>query len=351
MATKCINGRNTLEIPREVTGTIVYGAGLEGILAALVLRSRGLGFSGLDPGGGPGEPISWVEEALGPSTRKEWFCRELPFFGGEAHPTASIQRVGQEWAEYTASLEGGEEFLLQQSGGWVGPRQGGGEWIVALAAGLGDAFRPHSPIRELSAENHELITENGARISFTGLLWCRPARELFAALKDRCPEGLKRRLLKVETRGALLLEQDTLPKDLPTEPRTLVFPFRFKEHRLKAYGTQIASNGATRTIQWIAPVAPDLGDDKEELAKLVRALKRDLGKAFTSCDLRKISYLPDWLHLHPIKEADTEILPDVHIITPQLLGWDGPSEGFLSRLDVAAGNLEICLKKLDGPGA
>jgi len=105
---------------------------------------------------------------------------------------------------------------------------------------------------------------------------------------------------------------------------TLVLPFRFKEQKLRAIGIcDLNEKALYQRLHWMVFVPPELSEDKEEVAKCVRTLKREVLKEFPDLSSKivkeKIIYLPLFSGEEPVLIKNLELAANVFYVGPQII--------------------------------
>lgn len=311
---------------------LVVGGGLSGLLAAKILKEHGIDFIGLER-----------SDALGGRARIG------PHRLYKADSTVALSRwVGEmEWAEvdaapaernkgkWRAPSEDGfldpERFYLGAS--YFLPKAPLADAIERLAGKLGGYFKTRHSVAQILPDSQTVVCAEGARLEYRKIIWCAPLAGLAKAW-----QGDKSALSKLfkkdeEGNGGILLELtlgEVPPEELAPFRSTVSLPFRFKDYTLRALGS--LSGGR---IDWLVFLPQELFENREEVAKCVRTLKRELGKEFpwleTSASGGRIVYLDAISGEAQSSAKSLAILPDVYYVGPQVAVADG--EEPLSNVD------------------
>jgi hypothetical protein len=123
----------------------------------------------------------------------------------------------------------------------------------------------------------------------------------------------------------------------------VIFPFRFKDKKLRALGVNDTSSTEGRfLVRWILFLEEEIIEDREEVAKCLKTLRRELEKEFpalkTSVVQERIVYLSSISGDHPVPTRTLNILPDLIYLGAELRMED--AEESLRNLDMILNNCQ-----------
>lgn len=298
----------------EKAAFVIVGGGLAGLFAAKILRDQGLSFVGLEKSdelGGRnhvGHPRlydeSTVEYAVAHLPSTQWIKVEEP----------PLERRKGEWKAVEEEVSEEESFYLGQP--FFSPSQSYKEIVDGLVANLGDSFTLRKNVEKIDAEKKVLVCTDGSEVAYEKLIWCTELELLRKAWKGDASPLLKAFKSLKEIPGGLNLDLQ-LSAPIFNQQNTVVLPFRYKDSKLRALGIAEKS-----LLHWMLFLEEEISEDREEVAKCVRALKRELQKEFPT--LKEVTTGERILYCTSInggKPADVkslDILPDVMYIGPQV---------------------------------
>ena len=167
------------------------------------------------------------------------------------------------------------------------------------------------------------MCQDGSQYSYDKIVWCSPLEPLIKLWNgDKAPLIKQLKELK-EGYGGVNLELEVSGTLFPFK-NTMVFPFRYKDSRLRALGVNATWPPPTAErslVHWLLFLGREITDDREELAKCIRTFKRELQKEFpelkTSTLSEKIVYLPLISGEIPAPLRSLRLLPDLLYVGPQ----------------------------------
>lgn len=173
-------------------------------------------------------------------------------------------------------------------------------YLELLATPVEKDFKLNTRIVSFNPTEKVVLCSDGAELGYKHLLWCASLRSLMSACPVSGGELSKvSKALKKSSFRRVTLEH-RLTKAVFPNNHTLLFPFRYKAQSFKALGTSGLSkepSTSSQDLRWSITLPEDGFEDREEIAKLIRAFRRELEKDFT--DLRtqlsyeKTVYLPN----------------------------------------------------------
>lgn len=301
---------------------IIVGGGFTGLIVARILKSRGMNFIGLEKSEHLGGSASIGHQRVYEPGSVEFFRQQFPELEFDFIDENPLERRKGEWrAPEEEGLVSEEKFYLR--GGFYSPKRSYAKLGDQLANEVGEFFHLRVSVTEIRPETKLLVCSNGNEIEYEKIVWCSPLETLPKVWTgDKTPLLKPVKELEDAPRG-LMLEMETTAPLFPYK-NTVVFPFRYKDSRLRALGTSKPSEegAGTHILQWVLVLEQELADDREELAKVMRTLKRELLKEFEGLkELLKgerIVYLPKASDEAPATVKSLALLPDVIYVGSQV---------------------------------
>ncbi len=323
---------------------VVIGGGIAGLLAAKALKDTGFSVVGLEGSSSLGGRVGVGHHRLRSENAKETvraLCEGLQL--DEIQEPPLIRSKGEwEGVKEDHSFIEAERFYLSQHY-WV-PAGGYLPLISRLTEELGENFQTRKLVSEVHPEQKKVLCEDGVEHSYQKLVWCSPLLTLRNAWKgDRSQLSAISKL--PEGRGGISLEMD-LREPLFSSKNTVILPFRFKEWRLNALG--FANSSGSSNIQWLLFLEDEILEDREEVAKCVKTLKREISKEFPNAaelsSKEKLTYLQVISGETPLEWKSILITPDIAYFGPEsrLAGTDESWR----NLDLTLANYALLKKEL-----
>jgi len=325
----------------EPTPFLIVGGGPVGLIAAKLLRLQARSFLGLEKGDLLGGKMTTLPTRLFSSESVAFLHRLMPELEWKLTQGTPVERIKGEWKEVreVSSIE--RPFLNSP---FYSPARA---WVGKLAEEVADSFSLHSHVVEIFPDDKKVVCAEGKEIHYEKLLWCGDIEGLRKAWKGDPASLLK--LLKglPDAMVAFDLELE-LSTPLRQEEGAIVFPFRYKEKKMRALG--VSQPHVDSSIHWLVSLDEEISDDREEVAKCVRALKRELGKEFAelkeNIKAERILFYPSMEAAEPREVKSLATLPDVFYLGSQLRREE--SEKDLIYFDVALDNCRYFEQSLKG---
>ena len=309
---------------------VIVGGGPVGLIAAKLLQLHQKAFVGLEKTDRLGGKLSTLPSRLFSDESVVFFRSFLPTVEWNLINSTTLERVKGEWkAPEPATLTLIEKPFLQNR--YYSPDK---SWVVDLAQEIVANFQLRSEVSEVIEGEKKIVYSDGKEVFYEKLLWCADLSKLRKAWKGNTTSFLK--VLKgiPEPVGVFDLELE-LATPLRDEVGSILFPFRYKEKKLRAIGVRELSK-----MHWLVPLEAEIAEDREEVAKCVRTLKRELGKEFSDLkektQAERIVFYPDLSPSEPKEVKSLTALPDVLYLGSQLRREECDKRLF--HLDVAVDN-------------
>lgn len=253
-----------------------------------------------------------------------------------------------EWEDAPQDLRAPEQFYLGHP--YFYPKSSYSVLLAHLEKQVGAKFELRSRITHIDLQKRTATGLNGVEHVFERMVWTSSLASL-AKITGQTPKGLaKKKPAALETGGVTWDIRVSEP--LFSESGTVVFPFRYKDLKVRAIGVRAPWNeGEGHIYHWMIFLEDALLDDHEELAKIVRAFKRELTKQFPALEghliQEKLAFHPSLSGEVPVSAASLEVFEGVACVGPDIFTEEVKQDGDTSarrNLDTVARN---CMDFLD----
>lgn len=300
---------------------LIIGGGFTGICAAQLLKKRGIEFEGLEKDERLGGRAEIGHHRVYSSNSVEFLSRfsSEEWFRIDEEPK---ERKKGEWATVAPLENTYENFYLGTS--YYHPKKSFHELLESLIAPVKEHFHLNKTVEKIDAANKTVFCQDGSSYTYENLLWCTHIDQL-----RKVWQGENTQLLKVLKKSRHLHAGINLDLELKAPPfdfrNSVVFNFRYKEKKMRTIGVQdinLENPNTPQHLNWILFVDEEVSDDREELAKCVRTMKRELQKEFPSLkDLllkERIAFLPALSGDESTELKSLELVPHVYYLGPQV---------------------------------
>jgi hypothetical protein len=328
-----------------MTDWLIVGGGISGMLAAHGIRGIGQKFLGVEKADKLGGRAVVGPHRLYAPNSSIYLGDEFPAVTWEFIDDKPQERHKGEWIELKSELEPSEQYYTRSP--FFRPVGSFGVVIDSLTEEVSEEFRFHVYLEELDPEAKRAVFSSGEEVSYEKLLWCAPLDALTKLLRDRMPRLPRGARSGASANGGLSYEVRLSENPFPSR-NAIVLPFRYKDHRLRALGFSSPVGEAEFTVRWIVTLEKELADDPEEVAKCVRALKREVAKEFTELPAiakgERIIFLPRVTGESAPAIDSLELLPNLFYVGAELR--QAEVSGDLGSLDLAVANYQAFLGAL-----
>lgn len=324
--------------------TLVIGGGISGLLTANLLKAHSIAFTGLEKTERLGGRAVTGHHRLYKDETRQLLERFIPSLQWNTVADAPTERKKSEWQAISGEFSEEEQFYLETN--FQIPTEPFNTLVDKLAANVSDQFLFQHSITEIRPDTKTVLCQTGATFEYDRIIWCHSLTNLLRVWQgDKLP--LIQAMKNVgDSMGRINLDWE-LSSALFPHKNTVVFPFRYKSFALKALGVQ-----EDKRLHWMLFLKKELGEDREEIAKVVRALKRELQKEFAELKAlvvgERIGYFSPLSGEGQANLAQQEILPGVFYVGAH--GFAAGSDESLRSLDRIASNcleLEKALSQSD----
>lgn len=314
---------------------IIVGGGLCGLLLARERIKRGKEVEGFEPSERlGGRFLSGAPRILETKTtqRLAELVEGLECTPREGQPKS---RKKGAWGEVAGDFPSQEQHLLNANYFW--PNKRPQELLDSLTSEVAGVFHLRRRVVEVDPEQKRVTCDDGSAWEYEQLFWTGGLDDLRKASTEALPvldSALKN---LAPAHGGLCLDWE-LTAPLFEGHHTVVFPFRFKDWKLRALGVP-GSWEDGHSLHWYVFLEEELLEDREEVAKCVRALKRELGKEFEgakeSVVSEKLSYFPVLATEKPATLESLQVAPG--------LWYMGAEAGLAGENGEPPANLDLLL--------
>ena len=319
---------------------VIVGGGIAGLMAARSLKAAGIPFVGLEKSNSLGGRLEVGHHRLYELNSTRFISSFIDDLEWETVEDTPQERRKGSWVEAEADKGKetiAEELFYMRSPFFI-PKINFADLVLRLGRNVKENFIFRKSVIGVDSENRKVICQDGTEFSYEKVVWCNSLESL-----NRVWKGDKAPLLKVrgkaeDLHGGLNLDIEVDGEFLPGK-NTVVFPFRFKDHKLRALGTQTPS-GDHRSLHWLLFLPEVIAENREEVAKCVRTLRRELEKEFpemkAAIKSERIVYLPAISGEVPRRVKTLNLLPRVFYLGPEITIRE--EEGELRNIDVIVDN-------------
>lgn len=320
---------------------IVVGGGLSGLLVTKLLTAKGLNVLGLEQSEILGGRAVVGHHRVYDQSTVSFFQELVPDVVWEAaEAVPQVRRKGQ-WEELLEPDQVQDEaFYLRKH--FFTARTGSDDFVNRLSDQVTNLYQKRKYVSDVDTQEGIVKCVDGTNFKYGSLVWCSGIQSLNKAWKgDR--EPVQRFLKKMgQARGGINLQWEVTGPIVPAG-NTVVFPFRFKEYRLNALGFQESTGDGRFLFQLLLFLPEELSEDREEVAKCLRALHREFEKDFPESKAKitseKIVFLPEVSGEEAAKVRGLEISSNVYYVGPQVYVDD--ADASLQNWDLIARNSRI----------
>ncbi len=289
--------------------TVIVGAGISGLVLAKRLRALNIDVNGVERETKPGGGLEYGHHRLYTEEGLSLLNEDISGLEWVEIQDAPMQVKKGEFSREVDPLSEPEAYYLGHP--FFSPKVPYSTMIDTLANHCRDVFQFRCAVTSVDLERKTLVCLNGTEIPFQHLIWTESLASL-AKAADSTPLGLAKAGKPLETGGISWDIQ--IGEQLFDGSNTLVFPFRYKDLRLKALGIQEQLE-AEYKCHWMVFLEDSLMENHEELAKIFRAFKRELTRQFPILEkgpLReRLAYHPSLSGVVPVSATSLEVFEGV----------------------------------------
>ncbi len=292
--------------------TLIIGSGISGLLVARILQQNSIPFSGLEREERLAANCEFGQKRLLTEEAVDFIKKFVPLVDWTRIDETPQERKKGQWNSLTSSeLEGHEKIYFSDS--YFHPKISFSELVEKIALPVKDNFVCDKNVVEILANEKKVICKDGSEYTYEKLLWCADLCSLLKVCKQG-KNNLKTTKKLDDAKGLINLFWES-SEHLIQNKNSISFAFRYKDYKLKTIGLTDPLDGEQEQhLHWVLPIEKELAEDREEIAKCVRTLKRELFKEFPESQAKikkeKIVFLPS-------------ITDDLHVPAKNLQVFDG----------------------------
>jgi hypothetical protein len=299
--------------------TVIVGAGLAGLTVAKHLKARGLETQGLERETRPGGRLETGHHRLYTAEARDLLTDTFPGLEWLTIEEEPAQLRKGEWGPVSEELDPPERFYMGKP--YFHPKASFSELVAKLAGEVGSQFALRSLVVRVDLDRRVLVCLSGNEVPFDRLIWTSSLASLGKAI-SQTPQGLSKKKTPVYETGGITWDM-RVTEPLFTQTNTLVFPFRYKDLKVRALGTRAPfAPDHPETYHWMIFLEDALLENHEELAKIVRAFKRELTKQFPVVEKgilqERIAFHTSLSGEAPVPVTSLEVFPGVACVGPDI---------------------------------
>lgn len=318
---------------------LIIGGGIPGVLLANILQRKGLPFLGLEKSKLIGTQSNFGQFRIYQDNSvgfvKE-LCGSIDWVKVDEHPQ---ERKKGEWVSTNNDYIDEEKAFLGNP--FYQPIETFGTVMGAIKQSIENNFITDKSVEKIDVEKKIVTCQDGSEHPFECLIWCDDLKGLLKATQSPPKVGMKNSRKKDDVQGGIHLEMELSNSFIPFS-NSVIFPFRYKDYKLRALGIndpKATPSGASK-MHWIVFLEKELAEDREEVAKVIRAMKRELQKEFPELKTvvlkEKIVFEPKVESYTPSEVKGLELFPGIFYVGSEAQLPDTRAEN--SPIDLAIEN-------------
>jgi len=299
---------------------VIIGGGVSGLLTARILREKNLSFVGFEKSSRLGGRAELGPHRILKENTLNFLTELVPDLSWQSIEGEVQERTKGEFSPIRDGYSEAERFYLTTTlYSTVLPFE---QTIEKLAAPVKEQFQSLKTVVQVHGDKKTLEFSDGTEQKFEKLFWCSDLSLLFKLWTGEALNIPKANKRTADAPSGVNLTFE-LSGPLFESKNTVVLPFRFKDFKLRALGIpETNDQSKTYRLHWMIFLPKELMEDREEVAKCVRTLKRELSKEFSELQAKtlreKIIYLPLLSGEETARWASLEVSKDVFYVGPQV---------------------------------
>lgn len=316
---------------------IVVGGGISGSLVAMLLKERGISLIGLEKADRLGGRVEIGHHRVYEQRTIEFLSRVLNVNFSKIEETPRERRK-KDWGAVGDGFSPAEMFYLKSP--FYYPERSFAQLMGELKREVGESFELRKKVVSVIERDRVVQCEDGSKYLYEKLIWCGPLERLNKARIGENSTHIRFPRKTEYAPGGINIDLNLCEEIFPFR-NTMVMRFRFKETVFRALGlvSPYANTPSNQQVHWMLLFHKDILEDKEEVAKIVRALKRELHKEFPELERslvsERITYMPSVSGEEPVTAKTLEIAPNILYVGPQI---DSQGKLEISNLDLVCQN-------------
>lgn len=307
---------------------LIIGGGISGVLMGRLLNARGLTFQGLEKSKQIGKDFGFgqlrfhLDKSVG--VLKD-ICETIDWTKVDEQPR---ERKKGDWVTPNSEFIDEEKSFLGNP--FYRPNATSDIVVDEIRKNIQQYFATEKAVEKIDLEKRVACCQDGSEFQFDQIFWCADLKSLTKVVQGSPKTALKSPKKKEDAQGGIHLEMELKQQSVPGS-NSIIFPFRYKDYKLRAIGINdlnLGKNEQSLKMHWLVFVERELAEDREEVAKVIRALKRELLKEFpelkTAIIRERIVFQPR-VDAHTPSEAKAlELYPGVFYVGPEVHLADSP---------------------------
>lgn len=300
---------------------LIIGGGLTGVLLGNILHRRGVSFQGLEKSRQLGSQSNFKQWRLYNDTSVGFLNDICDSVGWDKVDDQPKERKKGEWTNISSEFI--DEELAFLGNPVYQPKESFDNIFERLRNPIQDYFTKEKTVEKIDLDRKVVTCIDGTEFPYEILVWCADLRGLLKVTQSAPKNIGKTQKKKEDHQGGIHLEME-LSQPLIPFANSVVFPFRYKEFKLRAIGLNDSSTqqgAGPIKMHWIVFIERELAEDREEVAKVIRALKRELQKEFPELKTlglkEKIVFEPSVESYTPTEIKGLELFPSVFYVGSQ----------------------------------
>jgi len=318
---------------------LIIGGGISGMLMANILQRKGVSFLGLEKSRHLGNQFNFGQLRIYQDNSVGFvkdLCGSIEWVKVDEHPR---ERKKGEWVSTNNDYIDEEKAFLGNP--FYHPAESFDTVVSVIKNSIESSFLTEKAVETIDIEKKMVTCQDGSEHPFERLVWCDDLKSLLKATQTSVKVAMKNSRKKDDVQGGIHLEMELSNSFIPFS-NSVIFPFRYKDYKLRAVGIndlKATQNGPSK-IHWIVFLERELAEDREEVAKVIRAMKRELQKEFPELKTlvlrEKIVFEPKVESYTPAEIKGLELFPGIFYVGSEAQLPDTRAEN--SPIDLAIEN-------------
>jgi hypothetical protein len=314
---------------------IVVGGGLGGLLTCHLLKQKGLPAIGFESTARLGGLLEVGHHRLYEESSVELLKDLCPDLQWECIDEEPKERRKGEWHNLQGNYSPEEHYYLGKK--FFRPTTDFVTFLHSLIETVKENFHTNKVATEIHPDKKIILCQDGSEWEYEKIYWCADIRGLLRVWKGD-KSALLKSLKKLKPYPAGLNIDFELSEGLLPVKNSAVFPLRYKDKKLNAIG--IEEGSSNKTLHWTLFIDREAAEDREEVAKYVRAIKREIQKEFPELKDRirkeKIVFSPEVPGESAVTVESLAVLENILYVGPDVCLSE--SEVHLTHLDRTVSN-------------
>ncbi len=301
---------------------LIIGGGITGVLLGSLLHKKGIAFQGLERSKQIGKDFNFGQLRIHQDNTVgllKDLCESIDWIKIDEQPR---ERKKGEWITSTNNYI--DEELAFLGNPFYRPTESTAVVLDMIKNSVRDLFLMEKNVEKIDLNKRIVYCQNGSEYEFDHLAWCANLKSLTKIVQVTPKIAIKNQRKKDNSQGGIHLEME-LNNPLISFSNSVIFPFRYKDYKLRAIGindSKPLSAAESYKMHWLVFLERELAEDREEVAKIIRAMKRELQKEFPelkTAPLReKIVFQPKVETHSPSEAKSLELFPGVFYVGPEI---------------------------------